>query len=176
MAIALNLTLDKDGALAVLGAVRDRLVNRKPALRAIARAGVASTRRRFQYGRAPDGSTWKKGRKTSGKTLILSALLLRSISDRPPTDDSVEWGSNRAYAAVHQDGFNGTVQVRSFTRVVRKLFGLVLKAPVEQTVRAHSRKSNTPARPFLGVNVEDERTFADILLRHVGQPLGGPGL
>lgn len=176
MVIALSLTLDKDGALAALGAVRDRLVNRKPALRAIARAGVASTRRRFQYSRAPDGSTWKKGRKTSGKTLILSALLLRSISDRPPTDDSVEWGSNRAYAGVHQDGFDGTVQVRSHERTVRKIFGLALKAPKVQTVRAHSRKMNMPARPYLGVNAEDERAFSEILLRHVGQPLGGPGL
>ncbi len=174
--IALSLTLDKDGALSALSAVRERIVNRKPALRSIARAGVASTRRRFQFGRGPDGSAWKKGKKKTGKTLILSTLLLRSISDRPPTEDSVEWGSNRAYAAVHQDGFNGQVQVSSFTRVVRKIFGLVLKVPATQTVRAHSRTANTPARPYLGVNVDDERKFAEILLAHVGQPLGGPGL
>jgi phage gpG-like protein len=177
MAVTLKLTLTTQAWRAGVAGVRQRLANLPPALRSIARAGVASTRRRFQAGRGPDGIPWKKSRKKSGQTMILSGLLLRSVSDRPPEANAVEWGSNRAYAALRQFGFKGEVQVSAFTRVVRKIFGRPTKAPVVQNVRAHSRSVDEPARPYLGVSIEDGSTFGNILLRYVAQPLvGGPDL
>jgi len=177
MSASIRWVFDSAKWTAGVGEVRTRLSNLPPALRAIARAGVASTRRRFQTGSAPDGTPWKKGRKKTGQTLIVSSLLLRSVSDRPPEANAVEWGSNRQYAGVHQFGFNGTVQVSAFTRVVRKIFGRPTKAPVVQSVRAHARKMDVPARSYLGVSNEDGSTFANILLRYAAQPLtGGPGI
>lgn len=160
------LEIDIAEAIAGYAGMRARAGDQRPALRSIARAGVASTRRRFQTGRAPDGTPWKKGKKTSGQTLILSGLLLRSISDRPPTSDSVEWGSNRAYAAIHQTGFDGPSEVSAHTRVVRKIFGRPV-APTTQHVSAHTRHMVMPARPYLGVSDEDRRQFVAIYLRHV---------
>lgn len=177
MSASIRWVFDATRWTAGIGDVRARLGNLPPALRAIARQGVASTRRRFQTGSAPDGTPWKKGKKKTGQTLIVSSLLLRSVVDRPPEANAVEWGSNREYAGVHQFGFTGSVQVPAHTRVVRKIFGRPTKAPVVQSVRAHARKMDIPARPYLGVSNEDGSKFASILLRYVSQPLtGGPGL
>jgi phage gpG-like protein len=161
MTVTALIDLDDDAVLAALAASRARTTHLKPALRSIARAGVASTRRRFQAGRGPDGAAWKKGNKTSGQTLILSGLLLRSISDRPPTDNSVEWGSNRIYAGVHQDG--ATIRAKN---------GKALRFAINGgfvTVQSVT----IPARPYLGNNAEDYAAFSKILLRHVAGPLTG---
>jgi phage virion morphogenesis protein len=162
-----SLTFDIDDALEGLSLIRTRSQDLRRPLRSIARDGVASTRRRFQTGRAPDGTPWKKGHKTSGQTLILSTLLLRSISDRPPTQTSVEWGSNRSYAAVHQFGFDGQVQVSAHTRVVRQIFGRPLDKPITQNVGSHSRHMVMPARPYLGISAEDRTAFTKIVVRYV---------
>lgn len=174
MSIALTFRLDYSPWTQGLATSAERARNLPPVLRLISRAGVASTRRRFQTGRDPMGRAWKKGRKASGQTLIDSALLLRSVSDRPPEANAVEWGSNRSYARIHQDGFDGQQEVSAHTRVVKKLFGRPLASPVEQSVRAHSRRMVMPARPYLGVSAQDERTFASIFVRYVAKPLGGP--
>lgn len=159
MAVTLSLKIDDQAVTSALSEARDRSLNIKPALRSIARAGVASTRRRFQAGRGPDGQAWKKGHKESGQTLIESTLLLRSIVDRPPTEDSVEWGSNRVYAAIHQLG--GTI---------KPVNGKALKFSINGAfVTVNSM--TMPARPYLGANDEDMAAWAQILLRHVGEPL-----
>lgn len=162
-----SLTIEIDQLRDGLAGLLQRTTERKPALRAIGRAGVAGTRRRFLSGRAPDGTAWKKGRKPTGKTLIAGALLLNSISDQPPTDEAVEWGSNRTYAAVHQFGFDGIVGVSQHSRVVRKIFGRPVNPPVSQHVTAHQRHMKTPPRPYLGISAEDGETMAMILLRWV---------
>lgn len=166
--MALGVSLDIDIASAVSGyaSMRARARDQRPALRSIARAGVASTRRRFLTGRGPDGTPWKKGHKTTGQTLILSGLLLRSISDRPPSADAVEWGSNRSYAAIHQAGFDGTVGVSQHSRVVRSIFGRPVQ-PTTQHVTAHQRDMQMPARPYLGISDADRRQFLAIYVRHV---------
>lgn len=166
--VGVVLHIDIAEAVGGYAGMQQRAANRAPALRAIARAGVASTRRRFLAGRGPDGTPWKKGRKRSGQTLILSTLLLRSISDRPPSNDAVEWGSNRSYAAVHQVGFDGLVAVSPHTRVVRQIFGRRLASPITQSVAGFFRWMRMPARPFLGVSVQDRVQFTGIFARWVG--------
>lgn len=161
-----SLTIGVDELLGGLAGMRLRTADRPPALRAIARAGVSGAKRRFLTGRAPDGTPWKKGKKTSGQTGIESTLLLNSITDQPPTADAVEWGSNRVYAAIFQFGFDGIVGVSQHTRVVRKIFGRPVR-PTTQHVTAHQRHMSQPARPYLGISDEEGETMASILLRWV---------
>jgi len=171
MAITFKLQIDTAATEAYLAGVRARAGDLRPALRAIGRAGVNQTRRRFQAGRGPDGAAWKKSNKPTGQTLIDKGLLLRSISDRPPEANAVEWGSNRSYARVHQLGFNGPVQVPTHVRRFTHIFGRPANGVA--TVKAHTRRMKMPARPYLGVNSQDMVQFGHILVRHVGGTLDG---
>lgn len=57
-------------------------------------------------------------------------------------------GTNVEYAATHEYGLKGTVQVKSFQREMTKAFGKPV-APKQVTVSAHSRIVNMPERSFL---------------------------
>lgn len=161
MSLTLRFSLDETGVRPQLRAARERGQDLRPAWRAVGRAGVAQTRRRFLNGVGPDGSPWKKGRKPSGQTLIDQGLLLRSISARNATQDGVEWGSNRVYAAIHQTG--GVIRPVRAGMLRFKVAGGFISA----------KKVRIPARPYLGVNAENMTAFSQILLRHVGGPLTG---
>lgn len=164
MAIRFTIGLE-DGLSQALRAARARGQDLRPALRAMGAAGVAQTRRRFVTKRAPDGSTWRPTDKPTGETMIESGLLLRSIAAQPPTETSVEWGSNRVYAAQRQLG--GTIRAKN---------GGYLRFRVGGNGGWVARKEVTqPARPYLGVNAEDMAAFGQIGLRHLGGPLVGEG-
>lgn len=163
MAVAFNITFDDLAVRLALSKALARGEDLRPALRSIGQAGVAQTRRRFQAGRGPDGSPWKPSRKATGQTLILKGLLLRSIAARAPSATSIEWGSNRVYAAIHQTG--GVIRAKTSKGLrfrVGANGGWVAKQEVE-----------IPARPYLGANAQDMAEFGQIALRHVGDPLTG---
>lgn len=163
-----DLTLELDEVAGGLDGMAGRIAERRPALRAIGQGGVSQTRRRFQLGRAPDGTPWKKGRKKTGQTLIKDAFLVRSIAAQPPSETGVSWGSNRVYAAIHQMGFSGPVQVGAHSRVVRQIFGRPT-TPRRQDVKAHTRQMNMPARPYLGISAQDGVDLSTILLNYIGR-------
>jgi len=52
------------------------------------------------------------------------------------------------YAAIHEFGFRGTVDVASFTRTITQAFGKRI-TPTVVTVRAHQKNMDIPARPYL---------------------------
>ena len=56
-------------------------------------------------------------------------------------------GTNVVYAAVHEYGFDGMVDVRQYTRHVTQVFGRATSAI--QLVRAHVRHMHMPERSFL---------------------------
>lgn len=56
-------------------------------------------------------------------------------------------GSTVPYAAVHEYGFSGSVQVPSHSRE---------RKGTTYTVRAHARKMEMPARPYLQPAIDDE--------------------
>lgn len=163
--IALEYGIDE--LLGGITGARERLADRRPALRAMGRMGVAQTKRRFQTKRAPDGSSWPPNRAKT-ELMIKSGLLVRSITDSPPDETGVAWGSNRVYAAIHQAGFDGPVQVSAHSRVVRSLFGRKV-SPFRQNVGAHTRNMKVPARPYLGVNDADAAEHGEILVRYVAE-------
>lgn len=163
MSVTFRLTLDDLGVRLALSKARERAQDLRPALRSIGQAGVSQTRRRFQFSRAPDGSTWTPSRKASGQTLILKGLLLRSIAARAPTRTGVEWGSNRVYAGIHQAG--GVIRAKTSK-------GLRFRAgPNGGWIT--KQEVTMPARPYLGANDQDKAEFAEILLRHIAEPLTG---
>lgn len=122
---------------------------------------VTSTQFRFEDEQGPDGSKWKpsiRARETGGKTLTDDGFLKQITHNASAT--SVVVGSNLTYAAIHQFGFDGSISVPAHKRTITQAFGLKLKASKQVSVRAFDRNLNLPARPFLGLSVEDE---ADIL-------------
>ena len=134
----------RDRALARLAAVLshpDDIMDR------IGRYLVASTHRRFERERAPDGTPWLKSARViaeGGQTLTDTGRLRGSIA-YVLTDGGrgVEVGTNVVYAAIHQ--FGGRAGRR--------------------------RRARIPARPYLGVDEHDR----DTILRIVAQAIERAG-
>lgn len=73
---------------------------------------------------------------------------------------AIEVGSDLRYMSAHEGGFRGVVQVPSYRRL-------------NHTVRAHSRRMNLPARPFLGPALEKTASqFSGIFVEEIAKRLG----
>lgn len=127
--------------------------------RALARIGMAlvkGTRRRFGEGHGPDGAAWAKLHplyapiKRGPGILRASGLLRRSVSARVGMDE-VRVGTNRIYARVHQFGAVIVPKRAKFLRF-RLSIGMV-----------RARKVTIPARPFMGIDAQDEQEIGDVL-------------
>lgn len=132
-------------------------------MRAIATYGEASTRERFETETGPDGEQWKpslRAKLSGGRTLTLDGHLGDSISPSW-SSDTAEWGSNREYAAIHQEG--GEIRAKSAG-------GLRFQIAGGGFVTA--QKVSMPARPYLGLSAADEDEIEDIVLRKIAQRLG----
>ena len=134
--------------------------------------GESSTRQRFADQAGPDGNAWlplkqdfftnipKKHLRKDGKLrgtakardfvlgrkiLIKERHLLDSIVSRSGKTFA-EWGSAKDYAAIHQ--FGGQA--------------------------GRGRKVTIPARPYLGINDQDEANILDIINRNLADAVGEP--
>lgn len=122
----------------------------------------SQTRRRIaDEKQAPDGSSWPDWSAPYAKTRHGNQSLLQGEGDLL---DSIQYlvernqvrvGSPLPYAAVHQDGFAGSVQVDAHTRVVSQAFGKAI-APRTQFISAFSRVMNIPQRQFLGLSRDNQ--------------------
>lgn len=102
---------------------------------------VFSTQQRFETGRGPDGAPWKPSIRAlaeGGQTLVDQAFLLQSIT-HVPSSDRVVVGSNKIYAAIHQEGG---------------------RAGRNQSVEL-------PARPYLGISPTDDLEIGRIVDDHL---------
>lgn len=115
--------------------------NLRPGLNEIGDYLVSETTQRFRDSKSPQGENWKNV-KRGGKPLVDHGHLRDSIHYQA-TNDSVEIGSNLVYAAIHQLGGQA----------------------------GRGRKVTIAARPFLGVNLADEREIGDILVKHISRQL-----
>lgn len=79
-------------------------------------------------------------------------------------------GTNVEYAAVHELGFSGTVQVKEHYRTVKKAWGRPI-APVQAAVASHARKMNMPQRAFLAPSLVEFTPRAMARLRAFTQAL-----
>lgn len=151
--MAVRIEVDVRGE-ARIAAVFDELERRGrqrgPLLDVIGRKLAESSRMRFEDQRAPGGQAWApsaRAREQAGQTLVDTGRLRDSITHRV-AGDGVEVGTNVIYAATHQLG--AEIQARNAPYLAFKIG--------DRFVRV--RKVSIPARPFLGVDADDE---ADIL-------------
>lgn len=107
-----------------------------------------------------DGTEWPPAKKPErrGSLMQRSNSLLNSIRPTEVTNTKVviTAGDNQkvTYAQVHNEGFEGDVDVNAFSRVVKG------KA---QQVKAHTRHMKIPKRQFMGHTDElDERIHSRI--------------
>lgn len=120
--------------------------------------------RRFETATDPDGVPWLESLRaregeSGGKTLTDTGRLQGSIT-RAVTKDSVAVGTNVIYGAIHQ--FGGEIVPKNaefLTFTLASGEGVVTKS------------ATMPARPFLGLDVEDRAGIADQVTRHFREAL-----
>lgn len=98
-----------------------------------------------------EGKRWQKRKDSKNTKPILigrTRKLINSVrtSGRSATLQKIVWASYVPYAKVHNEGFKGTVTVKSFKR--KSALG---KLGAKYQVKQHTRKINMPKRQFMGV-------------------------
>lgn len=166
--------LDIDAPLETLRALDRRAVDLTDVMDEIGGALVRSTLMRFERGVSPGGTLWtpsQRAREQGGQTLLEKRRLHDSIT-HDAGRDNVKVGTNIVYAAIHQ--FGGTIQREAGRQTIYRRYN-------ERTGKLGTRfvprkRSNfatdhdvgpysitMPARPFLGVDEDDERDIHNIL-------------
>lgn len=155
-----------DDALAELDGYVQRARDKRGMFANIGMSLVTSTQNRFERGVGPDGSPWPpsiRALATGGKTLIESARLMRSITYIAAIN-GLEVGTNVIYAAIHQLG--GLIRQAARTAVLhfktnkktgQSRFAKPGKADRAQKAEIGARTIHMPARPFLGLDDDDNR-------------------
>lgn len=120
--------------------------------------GVQSTQDRFQYQHDVEGNPWKQswrsnmqGGNSAGRNIgdLVNGL---NYQLRP---NGVEWGANVEYAHVFH--FGAHILPKTAQYLVFNVLGNWRKV----------KEVNIPARPFLGINADDERMILDIIEEHI---------
>lgn len=122
-----------------------------------------STRHRFETGRGPGGEPWtpsRRAREQGGQTLLDKGHLRDSITHEAGAS-SVAIGSNLIYAGIHQLG--GTITGKGGKR---------LRFPVPGGW-ATVASVTIPARPFLGVDDDDQAEIGAIVQDYLGGAFEG---
>lgn len=124
----------------------------------------------------PEGIPWTEwsdrygARRPPGKSLLLDTGGLLDSIQYEHTRDTVTVFAAVEHAGVHQDGFNGVVNIAAHQRRITEAFGRELPFPVIVNVSEHQAKRNIPARPFVGMSpeeVQDIQYFVDGLADEV---------
>jgi phage virion morphogenesis protein len=152
-----------DEALATLQRAIDRTENPRGLFDNIGKSLVERTLQRFIEERGVDGNPWPPSIRAlaeGGQTLSKSGDL-RGKFTHNATDTGVEIGTNVLYAAIHQ--FGGTITAKTPKGLRFKVGGQwVTKSQV-----------TIPARPFLGIDDDDEREIERISGDWLADALGG---
>ncbi|MGE4298907.1 MAG: phage virion morphogenesis protein [Desulfovibrionaceae bacterium] len=122
---------------------------------------VASTQERFEVGTAPDGTKWAPS--GAPQTLVGDGHLLDSIS-HVADGHSVEWGSRRVYALIHQLG-----------GVIKPKNAKALKIPLPDGTFALVQSVTMPARPYLGISDQDASDIEAEILDFINGCMGRMG-
>lgn len=165
----ISITIDTVNLRASLDKLQGRMGNLQPLFEGIGQAVVSETTERFRDETAPDGSKWQPSQRaanTGGKTLTHHGHLRDSITYRAGAE-SVEVGTNRIYAAIHQFGFSGVQSVPAHSRRILQAFGKPLAKPHTIQVAAYGRRMNLVARPFLGIGERERAAIESEILTHL---------
>lgn len=156
----------KEAALDALADAAAAMDHPRPLFDEIGAALAVSTQMRFERGVGPDGNPWPPSLRAiveGGRTLVDSARLMGSITHEA-TDSGVAVGTNLIYAAIHQ--FGGVIRPVSAPKLAFKL-ATGQKAFVDQVT--------IPARPFLGLDDDDETEIAAIAADWIRRVTGAEG-
>lgn len=119
------------------------LSDTRPLLEDIGDVLLLNIDRRFEEGRGPDGTPWKKTAR-GGQTLVDTARLRNSFDKRVEAQ-SVSAGTNVIYAPTHQHG--ATIKPKRAKVLAFTIGGKAVFA----------KEVTIPARPFLGIGEEDTK-------------------
>ena len=164
MTISLRHEIKDEQAVAAMKRLRDLGGDSSPIMRDIAGLLEESTRERFSTQIGPDGEAWEPSLRVKlfgGKTLTQDGHLGDSITSVYDSN-SAEVGSNRIYAGIHQAG--GFIQSKGgglFFEFAGRGTGTFVTV----------QNVFIPARPYLGVNDEDEADINDVVIDHVERRL-----
>lgn len=125
--------------------------------KAVAESLRTSTLERFREQEEPSGKKWVSSIRASesgGVTLVKNAMLRNSIKSQANKSGAAV-GTNTIYARTHQFGDKRTIRAKSKKGLRFRLNG---KWATKKSVEI-----NIPARPFLGINKEDQREVRGIL-------------
>lgn len=166
MAGTLELRLRGERAFEVaLGSIVAGFDNLEPLLADFGVYLESSTIERFDNETGPDGTPWEKSiraKEEGGQTLTDSSQLRSSIHAEA-SSGAVRWGSNKIYARIHQEG--GTIRAKGGGKLKFKLPGGLGFRSVDQVT--------IPARPFLGINDEDEVELMTLTELYAARVAGG---
>jgi len=131
-----------------------------------------STQDRFKSQMSPDGVLWqalsprylKRKRRNRDKILTLRGYLRSRIQYQLEGGDTVAVGSNLAYAGIHQHGGEIEIAARSQSvyrrankagELSRRFAKKSNKTSVAQRVTIGAYRITMPARPYLGLSIDD---------------------
>jgi len=159
----ISVAIDSADVTKLLEGIASRGENLRPAYAVMAETVRTSVVKNFEEGGRP--VAWAKGQKATGKTLIESTRLVKSITPKA-TDTYAEVGTNVKYAAIHQFGFDGEETVRVHMRRQPKRDVADSQSGV-RPIAAHKRHMNMPARPFLVIQDGDWDTMENDVLDYI---------
>lgn len=108
---------------------------------------VGNTIKRFNKEESPEGEKWKKSRRAilqNGQTLSKSSGGLKSSFSYVASDKTVQVGTNKEYARIHQ--FGGVIKPKK---------GKYLKFENPDGTWSLVKEVTIPARPFIGISDDD---------------------
>lgn len=165
--VSVRTSIDDAAVRAALDALGHAGAHMRPAWEDIGESLVRSTVHRFDTERAPDGTPWLpsiRAREQSGQTLTDTARLRGSITHEAD-DAGVTVGTNVVYAPPHQFGADITRR-RHSRQVFRDERGRFSASGRASWHEVPEHTIRLVARPFLGLDADDETSVLEILGDH----------
>lgn len=137
-----------DEAIAVLGRVLGRFVDRTPLMARLAEFMAGAMQEHFELGAGPDGQAWKpsiRAQLGGGQTLVKSGLLRDRIVPAH-TADQAEAGTNDIRARILH--FGGIIRAKTAKALAFRMPGANGMRLVKQVT--------IPGRPFIGLSLANQ--------------------
>ena len=98
-----------------------------------------------------------KAKRNKGRGILIDSGRLRnSIRISGMSSNSVTIGTDIPYSEMHNDGFDGTVNVKAHTRNIRSLQKIA-------NVKEHTKHLRMPKRKFMGVSVTLNKNIKELI-------------
>jgi phage virion morphogenesis protein len=156
----ISIRLDDSDINAKLQAIQQKARNLEPALKIIGERMLRHTEDRFDAQKDPEGRAWAplrqstREQKKNPKILTERGHLRGSIRDQVQ-GNTLRVGTNRIYGAVHQLGGKAH-EIKPKNKKALAWPGA--RHPVRKVMHP-----GVPARPFLGIGLEDKKDILEVL-------------